>query len=180
MKKIRSQIKNWLNFDFFLNDVYNMNETNWFWKAMFDKTLSSASNEDMKIDKIKITTILCTNVFDQHKLKSWFIDNVKNSQSFDKHDVHVENLRMMWRVNRTIWMIDYLFDEYLNWFRKKINNRKSMLLIDDFSTHEIDIDVRELKKKAHDERQNHFFVSQHHKRLSIFRSRHNCFMKVLI
>ena len=69
LKKIRSEIKNWLSFDFSLNDVYNMNETSWFWKTMFDKIISNASTEGIKIDKIKIIATLCTNVFDQHKLK---------------------------------------------------------------------------------------------------------------
>ena len=74
LKKIRAEIKSWLKFEFLFNDVYNMNKTIFFWKAMFETILFSQLNLEIKTNKFKITANICCNIFEFHKLKLWFID----------------------------------------------------------------------------------------------------------
>ena len=63
------------------------------------------------INKTRIIINFCYNVFDSHKLKSWFIEKIKNSRVFNIYDINVNNLRMIWRANSFIWMIEKIFNK---------------------------------------------------------------------
>ena len=148
--EIRNEIKSWLGDDFSFRDVYNMDETGLFWKAMPSKTLVSqhASTAGTDEDKARITANLCCNADGSHKLPPWFIGKAQVPRAFGRHGVIAENLRMVWRSNRAAWMTGTIFDEYLTWFRKAVHNRRCVLLIDGFSAHRLGIELREAKENG--------------------------------
>lgn len=45
-------------------------------------------------------------------------------------------------------MTGKLFDEYLNWFRQEVHNKRCVLLIDGFSAHELGLEIRQAKEKG--------------------------------
>lgn len=101
--EIRQEIKDWLGDDFALDDVYNMDESALFWKMMPDSTLASefASTSGTEQCKSRITANFCCNASGNHKLKPWFIGIAMTPRAFGSHGVKAENLRMVWRSNKT-------------------------------------------------------------------------------
>ena len=117
---------------------------------MPDRTLiiSMASEYGISMNKARITVNLCYNVSGSYKLKPWFISKHENLRAFGSYGVYAQNLRMIWRYNSSIWMTGRIFDEWLNWFRKEVSNKRCILLIDGFSVYKSGLEIRELKENG--------------------------------
>lgn len=122
-----------------LRDIYNMDETGLFWKAMPDRTLSSETVIGGKRAKSRITANFCVNADGSDKLPIWFIGQYNKPHCF--RGININNFDMIWKSNKKAWMTGAIFSEWLIWFNRRMINRKVLLLIDGFSAHQTGIDL---------------------------------------
>ncbi len=66
MKEIQAEGRNYN-----AEDIFNMNETRYFWKSTSNRSLFSAEFSGRKQNKKRITINLCFNVIDSRKLQLW-------------------------------------------------------------------------------------------------------------
>ena len=136
LSKLREDLK-----DVDSEDIYNMDETGLFWKTSLDGTLATEQTPGGKHEKARITANFCCNVTGTRKLKPWFIGKAKIPRCFGSSGVKADNLAMVWRANKTVWMTGVIFKEYLLWFDIQVEGRKVVLLIDGFSAHKTGLDL---------------------------------------
>lgn len=118
-------------------DKYNMNELALYWKTSPDCTLTSKKLSRGKKEKARITANFCCNADGSDKLLPWFVGTVKRPQCFQQARIHPENIGIFWWSNKKAWMTNIIFKEYLYWFDARMNGRKVVLLIDNFSAHKL-------------------------------------------
>jgi hypothetical protein len=121
-------------------DVYNMDETGFCWKRLPIAGLTTSS-VGKKVDKTRITVNFCCNEDGTDKLPLWFIGTAKRPQCFARNHIsNPDNLGIFWRHNRTAWMNHTLMIEWLRWFDQRAK-RQVLLLMDNFSAHELAVDL---------------------------------------
>jgi hypothetical protein len=119
-------------------DIFNLDETALFWKLQPDRSLATEQTSGGKKSKDRITIALCTNGDGSEKLYPWIIGRSKNPRCF-KH-VNRNNLRIIYRNNKSKWMTGKIFKEWLHWFDNFMAGRKVLLLLDNFSGHELGVE----------------------------------------
>ena len=119
-------------------DIFNMDETGLFWKLQPDRSLATEQTSGGKKSKDRITAALCTNGDGSEKLNPWIIGRSKNPRCF-KH-VNRNNLRIIYRNNKSKWMTGKICEEWLRWFDNLMAGRKVLLLLDNFSGHELGVE----------------------------------------
>ena len=131
-----------------LCDIFNMDETALNYKASPETSLSSELIPGGKINKERITACFCCNADGSQKMDPWFIGTAKNPRSFGtgKNHIEVHNLGLIWRANKKAWMTGPLFREYLRWFNIQMTGRKTLLLLDGFSSHHAGVDLLETQE----------------------------------
>ena len=116
-------------------DIFNLDETALFWKLQPDCSLVTKQTSGGKKSKDRITVALCTNGDGLEKLYPWIIGRLKNPRCF-KH-VNRNNLRITYRNNKSKWMTGIICEEWLHWFNNLMARRKVLLLLNNFSGHEL-------------------------------------------
>jgi hypothetical protein len=119
-------------------DIFNMDETGLFWKLQPDRSLATKQTSGGKKSKDRITIALCANGDGSEKLNPWIIGRSKNPRCF-KH-INRKNLRIIYRHNKSKWMTGIICEEWLHWFDKLMAGRKVLLLLDNFSGHELGVE----------------------------------------
>jgi hypothetical protein len=124
-----------------LRDILNMDETGLNWKRTPDRTLATKSHSGTKKSKDRITIALTSNADGSEKFTAWVIGKSENPRSFSK--VNCKNLRIIYRFNKSKWMTGLICEEYLRWLNNKMHGerRKVLLLMDNFSGHELAIQL---------------------------------------
>jgi hypothetical protein len=112
-----------------------MDETGLFWKRTPDRSLATESRSGTKKSKDRITLALTANGDGSEKLIPWIIGKSKNLRCF-KH-INKRLLGIEYRNNKTKWMTGLICEEFLQWFDNQMRGRKVLLLIDNFSAHEL-------------------------------------------
>jgi DDE superfamily endonuclease len=115
-----------------------MDETGLFWKLQPDRSLATKQTSGGKKSKDRITVALCTNGDGSEKLHPWIIGRSKNPRCF-KH-VNRKNLRIIYCYNKSKWMTGIICEEWLQWFDRLMAGRKVLLLLDNFSGHELGVE----------------------------------------
>jgi DDE superfamily endonuclease len=130
-----------------LPDIFNMDETSLNYKASPESSLSSQPIPGGKMNKERITANLCCNADGSQKMDPWFIGSAKNPRSFGtgKNHIEVHNLGLVWRYNKKAWMTGNIFREYIRWFNQQMTGRKTLLLLDGFSSHHAGLDLLEVQ-----------------------------------
>jgi hypothetical protein len=126
------------------SDVYNCDETGYFYKASPNKTLATTARQGTAGSKERITAILCCNASGSVKLPIWIIGRSKKPQCFGVWKPEHEGV--LYRANKKAWNNRELFKEYVNWFNRKMmgnygtqrDHKKAWLLLDNSSTHYVD------------------------------------------
>jgi DDE superfamily endonuclease/Tc5 transposase DNA-binding domain len=120
-----------------LCDILNMDETGLNWKRTPDRTLATKSHSGTKKSKDRITIALTSNADGSEKFLPWVIGKSENPRCFSK--INRNNLRIMYRFNKSKWMTGLICEEYLRWLDNKMRGegRKVLLLMDNFSGHEL-------------------------------------------
>ena len=118
-----------------LNDVFNADETSFFWKATQNNGLSTKGLPGRKLDKTRMSVLVMMNATGTEKIRLLFIATAKKPRCFDKKEGH--ELGLWYFYNKKAWMTGEVFSnamEELN-LRMKRTNRKILLLLDNFSGH---------------------------------------------
>ncbi len=128
LPRIRSKLD-----QFQLRDIYNMDETGLFYRLEADHSLATKQLEGRKKDKERITLALCCNGDGSDKVPLWIIGKFANPRCFK--NVNMNNLNCIYRSNKKAWMTGLLFQEYVNWFDKRMNGRKVLIIVDNCPAH---------------------------------------------
>ena len=116
-------------------DIYNMDETGYFWKMIPEKSNKTERVGDQQQEKARITVALTCNATGSRKLPIWFIGKAARPLCFRAANIPgLESLGAVWRYNSTAWMVGIIMEEYLRWFDSQME-RPSLLLMDYFSAH---------------------------------------------
>lgn len=121
-------------------DIYNCDESALYWKMMPGQGHSTRTIPGATKENSKVTVTFCCNADGSDKLPLWFIGSVKNSRAFETARVEPRRLGVFWRSNRSCWMTNSIFEEYLLWFDRRMAGRRVFLLLDNFSPHSIAFD----------------------------------------
>jgi hypothetical protein len=122
------------------DDILNMDETGLFWKLTPDRTLATQAGSGGKKSKDRITLVFTVSASGK-KEQVWCIGKSKNPRCFKK--INRKLLRIEYRYNKTKWMTGIIMEEYLQWLDNKMRgaNRKVLLLLDNFSGHELGVEL---------------------------------------
>jgi len=122
------------------DDILNIDETGLFWKLTPDRTLATQAGSGGKKSKDRITLVFTVSASGK-KEQVWCIGKSKNPRCFKK--INRKLLRIEYRYNKTKWMTGIIMEEYLQWLDNKISgaNRKVLLLLDNFSGHELGVEL---------------------------------------
>ena len=120
-------------------DIFNMDETGLFWKLTPNRTLATEARSGGKKSKDRVTVALTTNGDGTERLEPWIIGQSKNPRCFK--NINRKLLRIEYRNNKSKWMTGMIMEEYLWWFDAKMRGRKVLLLLDNFSGHELGVEL---------------------------------------
>jgi hypothetical protein len=115
-----------------------MDETGLFWKLTPDRTLATQAGSGGKKNKDRITLVFTVSASGKKELV-WCIGKSKNPRCFK--NINQKLLRVIYRYNKTKWMTGLIMEEYLRWLDNKmrVECRKVLLLLDNFSGHELGV-----------------------------------------
>jgi len=123
--------------------IYNADETGLYWKSFPKKTLTLSTEKSApgyKVNKQRVTLMICSNATGLHKVPLTMIGKYKNPRCFK----HVTNLPISYRAQKTDgWMANvfeewYLYDflPSMQNYQKKIGKTgKVLLLLDNAPSH---------------------------------------------
>ena len=115
-------------------DIYNMDETAFFYQLIPDRSLATKLWEGGKQSKHRMTVVVCTNATGSDKIPLWFIG--KHLHPCCLKNINMNNLGCQYVANKKAWMTGELFREWLQWFGKYVGtDRAIVLLLDNFSGH---------------------------------------------
>ena len=117
-----------------------MDETSLFWKLIPDRILATQAGSGGKKSKDRITLAFTVSASGK-KEEVWCIGKLKNPRCFKK--INQKLLRVKYRYNKTKWMTGVIMEEYLRWLDNKMRgaDRKVLLLLDNFSGHELGVEL---------------------------------------
>jgi len=134
-----------------LNDVFNADETSFFWKSIQNNGLSTKGLPGKKLDKTRMSVLvmmnatgtkkICllfmvmTNATGTKKICLLFIATAKKPQCFGKREGR--DLGLWYFYNKKAWMTGEVFANALEELDARMNqmNQKILLLLDNFSGH---------------------------------------------
>ena len=116
-----------------------MDKTGLFWKLIPERLLVTETGNSGKKSKDRITLTLTTNTDGSEKLEPWVISKSKNPRCFK--GINRQYLRIQYRYNKTKWMTGLVMEEYLRWLDNKMRGQKILLLLDNFSGHELGVQL---------------------------------------
>ena len=138
MEEIRVAVQ-----EYRLEHTYNIDESGYYWKMKPDRSLSTFEAKGIKKAKARIIANFCTNATGSDKLPPWFIGTAKRPNCFRAKNLYeIDYLGAVWRSNKSAWMTHYIMKEWLRWFNDRMHraNKKVLLLIDNFSAHELSVE----------------------------------------
>jgi transposase-like protein len=128
------------------HQIYNCDETGLSFKIQPDRTLAfkddKTAKEGFKVNKDKVTLLLCCNWEGDHKLKPLAIGKYANPRCF--HHVNKEKLSVIYRNSKNSWMTREIFTEWFHSYfvpsvrrhLRSINQEeRAVLLLDNCSAH---------------------------------------------
>jgi hypothetical protein len=125
-------------------DIFNTDGTGLFWKLTPERTLATEAGSGGKKSKDRITLALTTNADGSEKLEPWIISKSKNPRCFkgiNRRYLRLQYLRLQYLYNKTKWMTGLVMEDYLMWLDNKIRGWKILLLLDNFSGHELGVQL---------------------------------------
>lgn len=117
-------------------DIFNMDETGLFFRALPNKTLVEKGKQCRggKMAKERLSLAFCCSAVGE-KFKPLVIWKSLNPRCFQGQNV--KGLGVYWEANRKAWMTTVIFEQWLRKFNSKMQqqNRKVLLLLDNASCH---------------------------------------------
>lgn len=128
--------------DFAPEDVYNMDETGLFFRALPDKTLAVRGSDCAggKKAKERLTVVLCVNAVGDFE-KPLVIGHAKKPRCFKNLNPH--QLPVTWTANKKAWMTTAIFTEWIKKFNRRMRaqGRHVLLLLDNAPSHPQDLNL---------------------------------------
>jgi len=107
MEEIRKACK-----EYSADDIYNTDETGFFWKQKPDRNLSTFEASEKKSNKARITANLCCNTTGTDQLLIWFIGTACRPNCFRAEWLYtIDHLDTHWSFNKIAWMIYHIMIE---------------------------------------------------------------------
>ena len=128
--RMRGELQGWD-----LNDVFNADETSFFWKSIQNNGLSTKGLPGRKLDKTRMSVLVMMNATGTEKIRLLFIATAKKPRCFGRKEGR--ELGLWYFHNKKAWMTGEVFANALEELdaRMKQTNRKILLLLDNFSGH---------------------------------------------
>jgi hypothetical protein len=123
------------------DNIYNCDETGLYWKRIPDRSLTTCCLPGRKKEKARITVHFCCNSSGSERLPPWVIGTTKTPRCFRNSGINIRNLNIIWKHNKKAWMTGEIFEEWLRWFDERMTGRKVALLMDNFSAHEVAVEM---------------------------------------
>ena len=127
-------------------DIYNMDESGMFYRALPDKTLKERNTECKggKKSKERITAMFCVNMDGEFE-KTLVIGKSKNPRCFKSIDTRT--LPVEWEHNKKLWMTSGIYQRWLQNFDRRMQrqNRQVLLLLDNAPSHPKDVNLSNVK-----------------------------------
>ncbi|KAG0437110.1 Tigger transposable element-derived protein 6 [Dictyocoela muelleri] len=125
--------------EYAIKDIFNVDETGLYIKAGYNKTYvldKKLDCKNIKTEKTRMTVMLGLNMYGE-KLKLLLIGKSNKPRGFRNIDMNTFNT--VYRSNKTSWLTAEIFNDYLISLndKLKIENRKILLLLDNFSGHKV-------------------------------------------
>ncbi|XP_043252523.1 jerky protein homolog-like [Colletes gigas] len=130
--------------DIDIENIYNMDESGLFWKALPTKSLSTEKSvAGLKIKKDRITFGLCANVTGTNKIKPFVVHKYKKPRAL-KHSLH--RLPVCYKSQKNAWVDRSLFQDWFeNHFKPSVREfqlrkditGKVILLVDNCTAHQL-------------------------------------------
>ena len=123
-------------------DIYNMDESGMFYRALPDKTLKERNTECKggKKSKERITAMFFVNMDGEFE-KTLVIGKSKNPRCFKSIDTRT--LPVEWEHNKKAWMTSGIYQRWLQNFDRRMQrqNRQVLLLLDNAPSHPKDVNL---------------------------------------
>jgi hypothetical protein len=114
-------------------DVFNMDETGLYWRLQADNLLATHQLEGRKINKERITLIICTNLHINEKISLTIIGKHLNPRCFK--GINRDTLGARYHANAKAWMTENVFRLWLLDFDRQMQGRQVLLLLDNCPSH---------------------------------------------
>ena len=123
--------------DYEPRNIFNADETALFYKALPNKTLyyKNLPANSVKTMKERLSVLFCANMDGSEKMRPVVIGSAENPRYFK--NINKSNLPVFYRSNKTSWMTNEIFTEWLIHIDKhfKAESRNILLFLDNFSGH---------------------------------------------
>jgi hypothetical protein len=119
-----------------LRNIFNADETAFYWRMQPDRGLATEQMAGKKKDKARISVLVTANGDGSEREPLWVIGVPKDPRCFKGVDRN--SFGCQYRFNKTAWMRTDIFVDYLKTLNKKMRDQKRniALLLDNFSAHE--------------------------------------------
>ena len=118
-------------------DIFNMDETGIFFRALPEKTLRVRGTDCLggKKSKERLTAMFCVNMTGEEFEKPLIIGRAEKPRCF--RNINTKTLPVLWRHNKKAWMTSNLFKEWVLKFNEKMKRleRKVLLFLDNATCH---------------------------------------------
>ena len=118
------------------DEIFNLDETGLFWRALPDKTLTTNKNriKGRKLQKERLTILFLVNKLGEKK-EAVIIGKIKNPRALKGKKN--EHLGIKYTVNKNAWVTKPFFQEYLFQINQQLqlSNKKILLFLDNCSSH---------------------------------------------
>lgn len=131
-----------------LEDVFNMDETAFFFCAAPTRSISKMRMAGRKNQKKRLTVAVCCNATGSVKLPLLFIGAVHQPRCFEKKSA--EELGVNYECTKRGWMTTVVFQRWLEDFNKQMRSqeRHVLLLVDNVSSHRLDTPLSNVNVQA--------------------------------
>ncbi len=114
-------------------DVFNMDETSLCWRLQVDNSLATHQLEGRKINKERITLVICANPDNSEKIPLTIIGKHLNPRCFK--GINRDTLGARYHANAKAWMTQNVFRLWLLDFDCQMQGRQVLLLLDNCPGH---------------------------------------------
>jgi hypothetical protein len=114
-------------------DVFNMDETGLYWRLQADNSLATHQLEGRKINKERITLVICVNSDNSEKIPLMIIGKHLNPHCFK--GINRDTLGARYHANAKAWMTQNIFRLWLLDFDRRMQGRQVLILLDNYPGH---------------------------------------------
>ncbi len=114
-------------------DVFDMDETGLCWRLQADNSLATHQLEGWKINKERITLVICANSDNNEKILLMIIGKHLNPRCFK--GINCDTLGACYHANAKAWMTQNVFRLWLLDFDRRMQGRQVLLLLDNCLGH---------------------------------------------